>query len=190
MSFSHKSCHFWSSVKRFRKKNSTVPPLLSHYGSLVYSDLSKANLLNVFFSSCFNTSLPPLNSSSNPVPSSCPPDLLCSTDTVLHLLLSLPINTATGSDGISSRFHKIYHSLHCTCPSDWKCSQIVPVPKTNSHFSSSHYRPISLLSISSKILERHISDVLSVGRQLSPRSSFSPHISLTERPTDFKLAPN
>ena len=106
LSSSPDSHHFWSTLKKFRKKSSSIPPLLSRSGCLVHSDLSKANLLNEFFSSCFNTSSPPFNPSPNSVASLCPPNLLCSTDNVLHLLLLLPSDTATGPDGLSSRMLK------------------------------------------------------------------------------------
>ena len=169
------SRHFWSSVKKLRKKKSSIPPLISRSGGLLLSDCSKANLLNEFFSSCFNTSSPPLSFSSIPATSPCPPDLLCSVDNILHLLLHLPSDTATGPDGISSRMLKstaysiapvltsIFNlSLQSrTFPSDWKCSHIVPIPKTNSPSSPSDFRPISLLSIVSKVFERHIHNYLS-----------------------------
>ena len=40
--------HFWSSVKKLRKKATSIPPLFDN-NSLVHSDLPKANLLNHFF---------------------------------------------------------------------------------------------------------------------------------------------
>jgi len=43
-----------------------------------------------------------------------------------------------------------------TIPTEWKKSLIVPVPKTSSATTPNDYRPISLLSILSKVLERHI----------------------------------
>ena len=42
-------------------------------------------------------------------------------------------------------------------PSGWKSSLVVPVPKTSDHLQNpNNYRPISLLSILSKVLEKHI----------------------------------
>ncbi len=38
----------------------------------------------------------------------------------------------------------------------WKQSSIVPIPKASEHNSPSNYRPISLLSTASKIIERHV----------------------------------
>ena len=44
-----------------------------------------------------------------------------------------------------------------TFPSEWKCSHITSIPKSTSPLSPSCYRPISLLSLVSKLLEKHIS---------------------------------
>ena len=44
-----------------------------------------------------------------------------------------------------------------TFPSKWKCSHITPIPKYTSPSSPSCYRPISLLTLVSKLLEKHIS---------------------------------
>ena len=38
-------------------------------------------------------------------------------------------------------------------PEAWKLSSVVPIPKGNEHESPSNYRPISLLSVTSKLLE-------------------------------------
>ena len=169
--------HFWSSVKKLRKKTTSIP-LLSHNNSIIHSDLSKASLLNDFFSTCFNSSTPPLTpipTSHSPPSSPSPPDFLCTEDEILHLLLNLPSDTATGPDGISARMLKLSASSIAPSltlifnlsisssifPSDWKNSNIVPIPKSSSPSSSpSDYRPISLLPIISKVLERHIFNYL------------------------------
>ena len=47
-------------------------------------------------------------------------------------------------------------------PSYWKSSFVVPVPKTKPpSISPADYRPISLLSVVSKLLERHVHSLLS-----------------------------
>ena len=176
LSSSPNSRSFWSSIKKLRKKSSSIPPL-SFSGDLFHSDASKANLLNDFFSSCFNPSHPVDPSL---IPCSPPPryplDLLCSHDEILNLLLHLPSDTATGPDEISSRMLRstafsiaspLTHIFNLSLssgifPSDWKLSHIVPIPKTKSPSSSpSDYRPISLLPIISKVLERHVFNFLS-----------------------------
>ena len=41
-------------------------------------------------------------------------------------------------------------------PESWKTSAVVPIPKSSNHKDASNYRPISLLPVTSKILERHL----------------------------------
>ena len=69
---------FWKTVKYLNKQQSTIP-VLHHQGVTASSSTEKANMLNNFFSECFNKSCPPLN-----VPSMSPdvsldenPDLFC-----------------------------------------------------------------------------------------------------------------
>ena len=45
-------------------------------------------------------------------------------------------------------------------PDGWKHSHVVPVPKSSNHSSPTDYRPISLLSILSKLLERHVHGII------------------------------
>ena len=49
---------FWKAVKYLNKQQSTIPTLLQG-DQIASSDIHKAELLNAFFSSCFNTSHPP-----------------------------------------------------------------------------------------------------------------------------------
>ena len=189
---------FWSFVKSLRKSPSTVPPLFSN-GSLLTSDSDKSHCLNSFFASCFNSSANPLN----PIPPfSCPPldhTFLCTEDTVLKLIMSLPTKTASGPDSISSFMLKSSaHSISLPLsilfnlsissglvPLDWKISSIVPIPKSSPPSSSpSNYLPISLLSLVNKLLEKHIHSILldfSLSNNLiSPlQFGFVPHRSTT-----------
>ena len=66
------------------------------------------------------------------------------------------------ADTIAPSLTKIFNlSLRLgQLPSQWKHSLIVPIPKSSTMGSPSCYRPISLLPIVSKILERHICDIL------------------------------
>ena len=47
-----------------------------------------------------------------------------------------------------------------TLPDNWKSSLIVPVPKSGDSSNPGNYRPISLLPILSKLLEKHVCDLL------------------------------
>ena len=166
---------FWPKVNKLRKKHTTIPTLL-HNNISASSPQDKANVLNSFFSSCFNSSTPPLSASTTPPPpSSLPPGLLCSTDDVLHLILNSPLNTASGPDDISAQMlHNTALSIalplslifnssisSCSFPKDWKNALFVPVPKSTSNPPSpKNFRPISLLPIVSKIFERHVFNFL------------------------------
>ena len=59
----------------------------------------------------------------------------------------------------------------CRPPSSWKISSVVPIPKVPLSNSTADYRPISLLSILSKVLERHFHSLIM--EHLSTYSSLS-----------------
>lgn len=93
-------------------------------------------------------------------------------------------NTSTG---ISTNLTKIFNlSLRRQkVPSEWKISHINPIPKGKDIHLCSNYRPISLLSLPSKILERvvhtHISKFLAAHKLLSNvQFGFRPHSSTQE----------
>ena len=148
---------------------------MSDNGEVISNTCSKAATLNKFFSNCFNTGLPPLSVNDHDVfananSSECPSELLCTEDDVLDLLLSLDTTKANGPDGISAIMLKatapsivkgvtILFNMSIKLgkvPTEWKTSAIVPIPKGGDTNQPSNYRPISLLSILSKLLERHM----------------------------------
>ena len=175
----HQTKQFWKSVKVLNRKSSSIPSL--HHGpSLLSTNQEKADTLNSFFSQCYNYSVPPLLPADRGPVNSCPEDLLCTIEEVTELLKSLDTTKATGPDGISSKMLKMtadeiapsvtaLFNLSICCnrpPSEWKRSNVVPIPKkkTNSP-TPADFRPISLLPVLSKLLEKHfhllISDHLS-----------------------------
>ena len=180
------SKQFWKSLKYLNKQSSSIPTL-NHNGSEYCTDPEKANVLNSYFNKCFNHTVPPIS----PLPSNdeavytCPPDILCTVEEVQHMLQKLDTGKANGPDAISARMLK--HTASAIAPSvtelfnlsirtgqlpkDWKVSYVVPIPKRPGAKSPSDFRPISLLSVLSKVLERHfhmlISDHLSEQYPLS-----------------------
>ena len=84
----------------------------------------------------------------------CPEQLLCSEE-VLQMLLSLDTSKSNGPDGLSALIQS------GTVPEAWKISSVVPIPKGNKPASVSNYRPLSLLPIVSKLLEKHIYKLIS-----------------------------
>ena len=161
---------FWSVYHSLTPNRERLPHSLTNGSVSAVSPKSKENLLNSYFSSCFNTpplSVPSLGSSRSfhPTLSS----IECTEEEVVDVLRSLKLKTSSGPDGISSSMLKktLFFSISSTLcslfnlslstgivPSDWKSSNITPVFKSGNKNLVSNYRPISLLSIPSKLLER------------------------------------
>ena len=90
---------------------------------------------------------------------------------VANLLLGLKTHKATGPDAIPARLLKeaadqlaqilttIYRASlqQTTDPEEWKKPNVVPISKKGDHSAASNYRPISLTSIASKVMEHIIS---------------------------------
>ena len=165
---------FWKTLKLLNGKGSTTIPVLAQDGQKVTCEKEKANVLNHYFHSCFNTALPSLTPEDEPFPeldvAACPQELFCSEEEVYELLAKPDPSKASGPDGISAKMLKGTASCIATVlsklfnksivsgkiPSSWKSSNIVPIPKGSNSSEPSNYRPISLLSIVSKMLERII----------------------------------
>ena len=83
----------------------------------------------------------------------------------------MPIKKGTGLDDIQALFLKsaatpLSDSIMKICnlsirsgvfPHMWKHAKVVPLHKKRSQDDVNNYRPISILSIASKILEKHVS---------------------------------
>ena len=151
------------------KQDTTIPALWD--GSTpVNSNDAKAELLNSFFYECFNHSFPPLGDPVPLDPETCPASILCSEEEILDLLCSLDGNKSTGLDEISAvmlkqtavsiapSLTKLFNLSIATgsFPSDWKCARITPIFKSSDSSLPNNYRPISILSIASKLLEKHV----------------------------------
>ena len=166
---------FWSAVKYLNKKHNSIP-VLNHGSMTANTNEEKAEMLNSFFSTCFNPTFPPLSPSNVPTASTRDDsiDLLCTEEDVYGLLSSLDTSKASGPDGISARMLKMTAEfiapsvcklfnislLTGTVPQGWKQSIIVPVPKSSPACTPDSYRPVSLLSVLSKVLERHMYGII------------------------------
>ena len=161
------------SIKLLNKEDCSVPTLFSN-GVEVSDNREKASLLNNFFYDCFNTKSPPLSvTPSNLSTSDCLPELLCSEAEVYDLIVGLDPSKSTGPDGISPKMLRgtvdaIVPSLtrlfnlsltNGSFPESWKLARIVPVPKSAVMSAPSNYHPISILSVVSKLLERHVHQI-------------------------------
>ncbi len=90
----------------------------------------------------------------------------CTEDEVFNLLSNLDTTKANGPDGISAKMLKATAETitpmlfnlsikNCELPYDWKLAHVTPIPKSNDKSDPLNYRPISLLSILVKLLEKH-----------------------------------
>ena len=107
-------------------------------------------------------------------PDLCPPELFCSEEEILELPQALDTNKASGPDGIVAKMLKStasviapslktlfnYSVMNGVVPDEWKNPNIVPIPKSSNRAQASNYQPISLLSILSKILEKHFYNLI------------------------------
>ena len=176
--------NLWKIIRNITpSKCSNLPRHLSVDGKIVSNNTEIANLFNQhfanitssvdlgdapvcpnwdYFTNFVNSKLP-----CGTAPFSIPP---ITEDFVLSSLNRLPLNKAAGLDGIDGYFLKIaapaisssltsVFNLSLTCgvfPDVWKIAKVSPLFKEGSLLDRSNFRPISVLAIVSKILERHV----------------------------------
>ena len=100
-------------------------------------------------------------------------EILVSEDSVLHKLKAIKSNKSAGPDDISPKLLKLAEPTiampltrlfsfcaHIGTFTDWKKARLVPVFKKDDAADTSNYRPISLLSAPSKIMESCVSDTI------------------------------
>ena len=165
---------WWKLIKQLSNKsrnNNNIQILLSETGTTVTDNTEKANLLNRFFAlqSTIDDSNASLPTANDDIPAQ---DVIDSIDItpedVKDILKTLNTNKAIGDDLVSPRLLKEgCHELSVplsklfnlslktkTFPSKWKISNVVPIYKKSDPKKPENYRPISLLSVTSKVLEK------------------------------------
>ncbi|XP_045511489.1 uncharacterized protein LOC123706298 [Colias croceus] len=167
---------FWSLAKIVESNfcRPSLPPLLKSDGSLAHSAKEKADLLASLFA----------NNSRLDSGNKCPPviphsgsymsSINVTQKTVLKTLRNLDVNKASGPDGLPAIVFKncapelspvltrlFRLSLKSgIVPKSWKVANVQPVPKKGSRAEPTNYRPISITSILSKIMERILNEQL------------------------------
>lgn len=162
--------NWWSLVKSLvgDKNNRSIPPIDSN-GELISDDSVKSELFNNFFSEQSR-----LNDGDK-----IPPDITDLQNDGLHqviitetevedILKTLDTSKATGPDLINPRLLKEASDIlkrplcklfnlslsKCYFPSDWKNANVIPVFKKDCPSFVKNYRPISLISVIGKVMER------------------------------------
>ena len=157
------------------QKNTTVcesiPCLKTTDGNIVTSDVEKATLLSDYFASVFTVddgNLPQFTSN-------CTQNFdhfNCDEITIVKIVKGLKTKSAPGPDGFTPYFLKqiiariakplcIVYQMSLNqgfVPSDWKIAHIIPAFKSGDPQLASQYRPISLTSVFSKVLEKVVRD--------------------------------
>lgn len=161
---------WWRTLRGFIKPNqsSTLPPL--NKGGTTYSDdLSKANILNEYFT---EQALLDESHVTLPLTNNIPPSILdtisVTPEEVKLTLQSLQTGKAAGPDTINNRILKalsqplsdplsaLFNSslVNGKFPKLWKQANVSPIHKKDDPSDVSNYRPISLLSTVGKVLEK------------------------------------
>ena len=154
---------------------SSLASCIEFNGNRAHSPVAKADILNTFFHSVFNESVPEESLSPDfvngfPVTDHTISDLYCNTEDVAKLLRSIDVNKACGPDSIPPRILKECSAVLASSfsslpnyslsmgrlPVDWKLANVVPVFKSGKNTLADNYRPVSLTSIIVKTLERLI----------------------------------
>jgi len=157
---------FWRFIKSRRQDQSGVSTLKAH-GTVATDSLSKAEMLNHQFRSVFTQEVLTDMPTMGPSPYAPMPQVVVSRQGVLSCLQKLDPNKASGPDGIPARLLKMsaenvvgmltfifQQSISLgSLPQDWKTANVAPLFKKGSRSKPENYRPVSLTSICSKILE-------------------------------------
>ena len=164
---------FWKYVNSKKKNKSKVNDLKDANGVFVSEDDKKAEVLNFQYAQTFTVEdtddMPTFQN--RPLFTDALTDIIITEEDVLLLLLALRIDKSAGPDQIHPRIlkeiaHQIakpltkIYQLSVTggiVPCQWKLANVVPIFKKGSRSSPENYRPVSLTSVLSKLLEKLIS---------------------------------
>ena len=167
--FRQNSKRFWTFVKSL-KSSTRVSPALEYNGRVIRDDVERANSFNECFVKKFSD--PRVDDYPDAIDLGAPGISVFDVPTgrVAQLLRQISPYKACGPDGLSARIlhecaDELAVPLDIICrlsvrsgvfPSVWKQANVVPVHKKGPKKFPENYRPVSLLAISSKILEKVI----------------------------------
>ena len=159
---------FWGFIKGKRCENVGVAPLKNEDGFTHSDSQARANILNRQFSSVFTRNehtedIKDLGPSPHPTM----PPINIQVAGVVKMLKNIQVHKASGPDNISNRllksiavqigpaFTTFFQSSvkQGHLPKQWKHANVVPIFKKGDRSKAANYRPVSLTSVSCKLLE-------------------------------------
>ncbi|KAM9590717.1 uncharacterized protein ACIBXB_005842 isoform 1-T1 [Morphnus guianensis] len=173
----NKKC-FYKYVNSKKNPKENIFPLMDTEGNVATRDEEKAEVLNAFFASVFNSEssypqgTPPLELEGKDEEQNIPP--LIQEEIVRDLLRHLDTHKSMGPDGIHPRVLRelaevlakplsiIYQRSWSTgeVPEDWRLANVTPIYKKGQREDPGNYRPVSLTSVLGKIMERFVLSAL------------------------------
>jgi len=176
---------FYQFINSKRTDTTSIPPIKSN-NKVLLTDIDKAQCLNNYFSSVFTVEKDgsiPISTSLYPDM----PDIQVTTPGVLKQLSQLDVRKSMGPDGISPRIlketsHEVAPILTFmfnqtlssgVVPQDWCLANTFALHRKGPKDLSENYRPISLTSICSKVLEHIVYP--SISNFLDDNQILTPH---------------
>lgn len=172
---------FWAYISD-RKKNVEQ---ISVNGSLVSDAKAIADHFNSFFHSVFCQSSQPVAFVHDSADT--PPGNLISYEGVLNMVLRIKVKSSGGPEGIPNEFFRRYAEplskylvtifeasiRTATLPKELKMARVKPIPKKGDPLLVFNYRPISIISSCSKMLEHIVTTFIS--KHLDEHNFLSPY---------------
>ena len=183
--------HFWTAYKKIinKKVNTNIPPIIDN-GVYISNCKQKADIFNQYFANQCTVNdngsiLLNFISKTNALLS----HVSVTRSQIVNIINNFNSNKAHVCDGISVAMFKLcavkiaipLQIIFNDCihsglfPDFWKCANVQPIHKKDNRQTKSNYRPISLLPICGKILEKIVLDqvytFLNVNNLLSKKQS-------------------